>query len=207
MTAQEFEDRVAKSDNPAALCRGVTERLSADRNVTDKTVLLCVQALGANRAEADRFVDQVLPLLAGRESLRAEVLSRKASLAVGAGDFAQASAAYESAWKIIEPLKLHSDLQRQRILVGLGQSLLSQKKNKEADAIFLRAMAYPWYTVQNPEDMQQLRDQYLQAARGLISSRRGNATALREIVLVPATEKELRPLLDRAIQEAAAGGR
>ena len=197
-----------QDQNPAAQCGTIADRLKTDRNVTDATMLRCVETVAADRAAAEHYIDQLLPLLTGRDSLRAALLSRKASLALETGDFAKASAAFEAAWKAIEPVKLKTDLQRQKILVGLGQSLLSQKKNKEAEGYFLQAMSYPWFTVtQDPQTMQQLRDQYIQAARGLISSRRGDAAALREIFFVPAVEKDLKPLLDRAIQEASGAGR
>jgi hypothetical protein len=53
--------------------------------------------------------------------------------------------------------------------------------------------------------MRALRDQYILAGRGLIATRRGNLQALEQIVFVPATEKDLRPELDKAIAEAKAG--
>jgi hypothetical protein len=211
MNSQEFENWIAGAagQNPSA-CRAAVDRLAAGRTVSDKAIRHCVE-LHANaggggsrqRAETERFIDEVLPLVTGRESLRASLLARKGSLAVGAGEFAKASEAFESAWKVIEPVRLQTDVQRQTILVSLGQSLLSQKKNEDAGRYFLLAMSYPWYTITGrPEEFQQLRDQYLLAARGLIESRRHNLKALQEITFVPATETELAPFLKKAIQEA-----
>jgi len=99
--------------------------------------------------------------------------------------------------------RLNGDLQRLTTLVKLGQALLSSNKKSDAEGYFLQALSYPWYTVTGyPEIQQQLREQYIMAGRGLISSRRGDLAALQQIVFVPSAMEELAAVLERAIQEA-----
>jgi hypothetical protein len=89
--------------------------------------------------------------------------------------------------------------------VNLGESLLSVDRKKEAEVHFQQALSYPWYTILgHPAEMQNLRDQYVAAGRGLIQARRGNLKALKEIVFVPATYDVLGPVLDQAAKEAQA---
>lgn len=89
--------------------------------------------------------------------------------------------------------------------MNLGESLLSVDRKKEAEVHFQQALSYPWYTILgHPAEMQNLRDQYVAAGRGLIQARRGNLKALKEIVFVPATYDVLGPVLDQAAKEAQA---
>jgi len=63
-------------------------------------------------------------------------------------------------------------------------------------------MSYEWYKVEDARVMHRLRDEYVRAVRGLIDCRRGDEKALRSIFLIPATETELRPVIDEAIRHA-----
>jgi len=226
MTAVEFERSIKQAlksspNDPSNTCRDVIERLKAERLVTDGTVMACVEASinaddkralsnraasAANHyASANQFITAVSALLVDRDLLRARLLARQGSLAVATADFSKASQAFEAAIKTVQPVRLDADFQWMTSLVSLGQSLLSQKRNKEAESYFLEALSYQWYTIVGfPSQMRMLRDQYIQAGRGLIACRRGNLKALQEIVFVPATEQELGPVLEKAIEEAKA---
>jgi tetratricopeptide (TPR) repeat protein len=221
-TAAEFESHTVQQlqslpsgADPSNLCGAVTDRLKADRLVTDRTILTCVEAYinAAGRPSgkdqfraAGQFISEVTAHLQDRDLLRARLAARAASLAVSTADFARASAGFDDALKTLQPLHLRTDIEWMTTLVGLGQSLLSQNRQKEAEPYFLQALSYEWYTIVGyPDQMRALRDQYILAGRGLIATRRGNLQALEQIVFVPATEKDLRPELDKAIAEAKAG--
>jgi hypothetical protein len=85
----------------------------------------------------------------------------------------------------------------------LGESLLAQGKSDEADRRFLEVLSYEWATILgHPQGMGVLRDRYIEGIRGLISCRRGNLKALQDIYFVPSVDPDVRPELNRAIEEA-----
>ena len=90
----------------------------------------------------------------------------------------------------------YDDLQ---ILPTLGR----KHRNKEkAEPIFLDVMSYSWTLVPDPQTFRDLRELYIEAGRGLIQCRAGRLKDLRNTYFVPATDQELRPFLEKAIQDA-----
>ncbi|MDE3195422.1 MAG: tetratricopeptide repeat protein [Acidobacteriota bacterium] len=227
MPALDFERTVFQAadqnrNEAPPICRAVIDRLKAGRAVSDRVILRCAEAHitaadrhaspGAPKArvyhDAEQYIQDVLGSLSDRDLVTSQLQARLGDLAVAAGDFRKAAALFQSSYDAIESLHLDVDVQRISTLVKLGQSYLSFGQKKDAERTFLEAMAYQWYTITgHPMELQQLRDQYLLAARGLITSRRGDLRALDEIVFVPATQNELGPVLQRAIDEAKGIGR
>jgi hypothetical protein len=197
----------SRQNTAVGLCQGIFDDLRSGRYVKDEAILRCVEAFvnSGDSKSAIRFIRDLQPLLSDRPKLRAQMLTREGSIWISSGNFKEAAASFQSSLEIIEPVHLEVDLLRLSTLVEAGESLLSLCRKSEAEAYFLGALSYSWYTVVgHPTEMQRLRDQYIFAGRGLIESRRGNLEALKQIVFVPATSKDLGPVLDRAIEEAKA---
>lgn len=213
---------------PAAIDRLRAERFVTDRAVqwcveayvnaaANRALATKSKVLPPPSGAAEAYIDEVVPLLVDRDYLRARLLARKGELALGSGNAYQSAApVFKAALEVVDPLRLNVDVERLKILNMLGGSLLSQgagdpfhltseqqRLRKEADHYFLQVLAYNWYTVvDHPQEMQSLRDRYVDAGFGLIACRRGDLKALQEIHFVPAVDSILRPKLDQAIEEA-----
>jgi hypothetical protein len=213
MTMGDFDAWVSgqmQTSADASFCRVVLDRLKGERYTSDATILRCVEKTAASEQQAGsrfrntiQFIDDLLGIPEINQSMKGKLTRRKGTLLIQLGDFAGATRQFTEALKYTDPIRLEADREHVTVLVNLGQSLLSSGKKSDAEQYFLLALSYPWYTVLNhPEELQQLRDLYVQAGRGLIEVRRGNAAALRSIVFVPASMNELGPVLEKAIQEA-----
>jgi tetratricopeptide (TPR) repeat protein len=218
MKASDFESRLTRSigaDRLSAprLCPETVARLKADLQVTDRSIRFCAETLtlGKNPSmgaewNLERYIEELLPLLGDRRQLAAVLLNRGGDAYRAAGEFSKAAEYYRRAVTMSDSNSLEFDLIREKTFVNLGQSLLSLNEKKEAEPYFLRAMAYPWYSlVDQSAEQQEFRDQYVAAGLGLIECRRGNLSALQEVYFVPATEQQLGTRLSAAIQEARNG--
>jgi tetratricopeptide (TPR) repeat protein len=182
-------------------------RIKAGTYVESRDVRYCVEVFlnSGDSSAAVSFVRELQPLLSDRPELKAQLLAREGSIQIGLAKFQDAADSFQASLSSIEPVHLEVDLLRLTTLVNLGESLLSVDRKKEAEGYFQQALSYPWYTILgHPAEMQNLRDQYVAAGRGLIQARRGNLKALKEIVFVPATYEVLGPVLDEAVKEAQA---
>ena len=197
----------------------VVQRLQAGKFVTDETILTTatalsyyeqVQAAAKAKGEAEYtfdqtlgFIGQVEPFVYGRSLLEAQLLMKKAFCFTTSRNRKKAIDAYRQTALLLEKLHLQVDQQRIMNLNELAETLFAEGQKAEADKLFLEVMSYPWYNVTgNPEALQNLRSHYYRAARGLINCRRDNLNALKEISLVPATQEELKPILEKAIADA-----
>jgi hypothetical protein len=66
----------------------------------------------------------------------------------------------------------------------------------------LQVLGFPWYQVDDPSIVIQLKQVYISAGYGIIELRRGNLKKLKSLYFVPSTHYALQPLLDEAIKEA-----
>ena len=208
------------------ICRGVLDRLKAEKFVSDRTVLLCAQAnvnaaenrrAGAPaRAAAEGFIGDVVSLLVDRQYLRAQLLAQRAMMEFHFDDRAASLQAYKEELEVLESFHLGVELERQTTLIRLGRLMLAQRTGadpvhsspgdvsltKAAEAYFLSAQNYPFYSVKDPESSQVFKQRYGEAVRGEIDCHRGDLKGLQDIRFYPAVEPEVRPLLDYYIKEA-----
>jgi len=224
MSSREFEvwivSQIQLSQQRTSLrpdfCHFVIDRLKAERYTTPKSILSCVEAWISHESisaktdsaskrfeDSFKFLNSVKGTLPDQIYLTAKLERRRANLFEMNGDLENAVRSYKTGLLFFEPFRLEVDQERLRFLLKLGDDLISVKQHKQAEDAYLQVLSYPWYTVSSyPNEMQALRDLYVRAGYGLIGARRGNLAALKQIVFVPATLKELGPVLEQAIREA-----
>ena len=191
-------------------------RMKAGRYVTDTAILAVVAASAdadtpltpagtlapAHPAATYRLIDTLLGMIYERPGLSAELHRRKAMLYDLTHDWANAAREHAEAVRLLTPLHVAVDTQRLDSLVQEAFALLVLRKRQQAEDLYLEALSYDWYKITDPDALQVARGLYIQAGEGLISCRRGNLAALKEIYFVPAANGELQPVLQRAIKEA-----
>jgi len=158
-------DRSNSRQNTASgLCHGIFDDLKSGRHVKDEVILHCVEDFvnSGESASAVQFIPDLQPLLSDRPQLRGRMLAREGSIWLSSDDFKGAAASFQPSLEILEAVHLKVDLQWLSSLVQTGESLLSLGRKREAEAHFLQALSYPWYTAfAHPTEMQSLRDQYI----------------------------------------------
>ena len=223
MKAADFEAWMTRSRDlgqpgrdPKAWGAALLARIDADRSVTDRTVLACLGAftgfegdasvkIGIQNYPATRtFIDAAVKRFPDRPVLIAELLRAKADILNNEGKYKEAKETFDSAAALYAKTGLTCD--RGKIYCGVTSGDLSYvtKNNIDADARFLEVMSYPWYQVRDADALQELRDNYVRAVRGLIDVRRNDNKALEQIYVIPAVNGEVLPLIANAIK--AAGG-
>jgi hypothetical protein len=229
MNAEEFDiwirtERTYIQQNnksPEALSDALLERLRNDLNTWDQSVSAVVyawrqfeakqsqesgtkkelhQAMGSKTMQ---LIDALLPLVTGSSLLQARLQSIKANLLLEYNGLEEAEKVFFSAVSHLSGLQLEVDVNRIYNMTIRGQLLLRLGRKQEAENIFLDVLSYPWYLVRETDVQASLREYYISSAIGLIECRRGDLPALKNIFFVPATQNELRPILDEAIREAS----
>lgn len=230
MNAAEFdiwirsEKASAQQNNrsPEPLSGALLERLQKDLNTWDSSVTAVVYAWRqfeakqvqgsgmekepslATASKTMHLIDALLPLVNDRSLLQARLQSIKANLLLEYNALEEAEKVFFSAIDHLTGLQLDVDLNRMYNMTIRGQVLLRLGQKQEAERIFLDVLSYPWYLVRETDVQISLREYYISSAIGLIECRRGDLPALKNIFFVPATEYELKPILDEAIREASA---
>lgn len=207
--------------SPAALSNALLKRLHEDLTTWDNTITAVVYAwrqfeakqhqepgstkdlAGALGSGTMRLIDALLPLITNRDLLQGRLHSVKANLLLEYGGLEEAEREFSVAVEHLSRLQLEVDLNRIYNMTIRGQVLLRLNQKEEAEKIFLDVLSYPWYLVKEADVQISLREYYITAAIGLIECRRGDLAALKNIFFVPATEYELKPILDEAIREAS----
>lgn len=207
--------------SPSVLSNALLERLNSDLNTWDNSITAVVYAwrqfeakqiqesgsakdLQAAKGSATMdLIDQLLPVITGRSLLQARLQSVKANLLLEYNGLEEAEKAFFAAVENLTGLQLEVDLNRIYNMTIRGQVLLRLDQKQEAEKLFLDVLSYPWYLVRETDVQISLREYYITAAIGLIECRRGDLPALKNIFFVPATEYELKPILDEAIREAS----
>ncbi len=217
LNAKDFEAWVAKTraeserakTAPAEISDAVETRLQDSLAVTDRAVLDAVNAwvsfesrpataaAGTRRfSESLRLIASLQSLLPDRDRLRAQLLMKRAGLKRNVDDVQGSVADYRAAEAILRVAAVETDRSRIESLVEIAGGLYVSGKRDEAEEWYLKLMSYPWYLVEDAAAQRFLKEKYVEAVRGLIECRRGRLDALKEVFIVPATEKELRPVLD-----------
>lgn len=226
MTSEEFYTWIMtqrqgyekKNEAPILIEKAVLERLKSEKYTTDVTVMAAVNAWsyyessqepgkqivedGGRFKRTISFINELIPLVSDRSSLKAKLQVKKADLYHINGHYFEAAEAYREAVNLLKPLHIDIDKMRVENMVKLAGILLASGKKSEAESIFLDVLSYPWYLITDPEPQQFLRDYYIQAGIGLIDCRRGDLEALKNTFFVPAANAKLEPILEKAIQEA-----
>lgn len=229
MNAEEFDiwirsERTHIQQNnksPEALSNALLERLRNDLNTRDQSVSAVVyawrqfeakqsqesgtkkelqQAIGSKTLQ---LIDALLPLVTGSSLLQARLQSIKGNLLLEYNGLEEAEKVFFTAVNQLSGLQLEVDVNRIYNMTIRGQVLLRLQRKQEAESIFLDVLSYPWYLVRETDVQASMREYYITAAIGLIECRRGDLPALKNIFFVPATENELKPILDEAIREAS----
>lgn len=206
---------------PGALSSALLTRLQEEKNTWDQTVTAVVYAWRqyeakrsqesgvqkeveqAQGSETLHLIDQVLPLVESRLLLIARLQSIKANLLLEYNGLEESESLFASAIDNLTTLQLEVDVNRIFNMTIRGQVLLRLHQKEAAEKIFLDVLSYPWYLVRKTDVQQSMREYYISSAIGLIECRRGDLPALKNIFFVPATEYELKPILDEAIREAS----
>jgi len=207
--------------NPDALETALIARLREEKETYDQTIGSVVyawrqyeaklnqeaenpnQLQDALQSNTARLINELLTVLNHRPLLVARLQSIKASLLLEYNGLEQAAELFSQSVSMLTDLHQEVDLNRIYNMTILGQVQLRLNKKPEAEKIFLDVLSYPWYLVRETDVQISLREYYITAAIGLIECRRGDLPALKNIFFVPATEYELKPILDEAIREAS----
>lgn len=193
----------------------VVSRLQSEKFTTDEAILRMQNAwfnyeasggvTGPSFSETKRFTASMVALLNKRPSLEARLHQVLAQVFTSEENLAEAAKEHDRALQLLNPLHIDVDVQRISTTVELATILYSLGEKKRAEALYLEALSYDWFKVQNsPSAFQRLRELYLQAGRGLIEARRDNLNALKEITFWPSTMENLGPVLRQAIEQAQA---
>ncbi|MBO9634743.1 MAG: hypothetical protein J7578_16635 [Chitinophagaceae bacterium] len=206
--------------SPESLSVALLERLHTDLNTWDNSVTAVVytwrqfeakqvQGSGVEKDPAlatgsgtMQLINALLPLVQDRSLLQARLQSIKANLLLEYGALEEAEKIFFAAINHLTGLQLEVDVNRIYNMTIRGQVLLRLGQKQEAERIFLDVLSYPWYLVRETDVQVSLREYYISSAIGLIECRRGDLPALKNIFFVPATEYELKPILEEAIREA-----
>ena len=99
-------------------------------------------------------------------------------------------------------LKYQTDLKWVQNLVQMGYDFIYLNRNAEAEPFFLDVLSYPYTLVEDVDMFHQFRELYIEAGKGLIQVRKGNAEALQEIYFIPAMQSILGPIKEEALEKA-----
>lgn len=219
MNAEDFEswmtrsrDRRKTGEDPKSLAAALLARAAEDRKITDLTVMACLAAFRGFEGEAGvasgtmnysatrALIDSLVTRFQDRPFLVAELLRAKGDLLHNEGKLKEAGEALDGAAKLFSKVGLACD--RGKIYCGVtsGQLNLVTKNDHEAEDSFHTVMSYPWYLTRDNDALQELRDNYVRAVRGLVdlNTRKKDAKGLEEIYVVPATYAELLPVIANA---------
>jgi hypothetical protein len=151
-----------------------------------------------------KCIDQILPFLEDRKDLQAYLYAEKGYLlSMGSkSNKPEALIAFQKSVEISIPLTQTSELRRFARSVRLANLLVASGSKDKAEDLFLQVLGFPWYQVDDPSIVIQLKQVYISAGYGIIELRRGNLKKLKSLYFVPSTHYALQPLLDEAIKEA-----
>jgi len=99
-------------------------------------------------------------------------------------------------------LKYQTDLKWGQNQVQMGYDFIYLNRNAEAEPFFLDVLSYPYTLVEDVDMFHQFRELYIEAGKGLIQVRKGNAEALQEIYFIPAMQSILGPIKEEALEKA-----
>ena len=206
------ERKTINKEKPV-FCNAVLERVNSDRATSDMTIKTCVYSLRHYDEHIDKehkykntleFIGKVQSTIKGRTLLSAELAQIETELLVNGKQRDKALEKFALAREQFNALHIAIDKKRIANLVSYGELLLYENKVSDAETIFLEALSYPWYLIEDDAmSLVELQNLYIRAGFGLIDCRRGNLTDLENIAFVPAAMKELGPALDEAKKEAA----
>lgn len=218
MTASEFDKLTRKTrvaleaqkESPERLERMLLERIQNGMSTYDSTVLEVVYAwrnyesmTGARPfTRTLQLISSLLQQANHQPMLHAALAAINGDIFHEHGNLQSAVAAYADAVDDLHALHTEVDTKWIYSMVRFGQILLLQDNKLDAEKLFLDVLSYPWYLVMEAEVQPLLRHDYISAGLGLIECRRGDLPALQEIFFVPATQAELLPALELAIDEA-----
>lgn len=220
----EVAEEKNEQQNSAALARAMEQalrqRLQNERQTTDDSVMSVISHYAGYETSkptltdapvdplatgSKRLITDVLPLLYGRPELQGRLLQRRGELYHLSKDTNKALEDLRKAAQLLNQQGVDVDQHRVESQLEAADILLIQGKKKEADSLYMQALSYAWWNLQDSEQIQIFRNFYVQAGEGLLQTRRGNLNALRELYFAPATWGQLKAPLDAAI--AAAGGK
>jgi hypothetical protein len=223
MTAADFDREIRKlksefatrAEPPEGLEQMLLARLREGLETYDSTALEVVYAwrvFESNAAEPPQssartlaLIDALLPLADHKAMLRSVLYVIRAEITYHQRRFELAAEAFANAVDDLHALHVDVDTKRIYAMVMLGDTLLFQNNKSDAEKLFLDVLSYPWFLVREAEPKRLLREYYVRAGLRLIECRRGDLAGLKDIFFVPATERELLPTLNRAIEEAQRG--
>lgn len=202
---------------PTLIIQAVSERLQRHRWISDETILSAVNAVVSYESSSTtqesrttvpdfrnalEFVGKVIAGTSDRQALQGLLHRRSAELLRIAGDRTGAMKEYEEAVPLLTKSAVELEQARIDAIVQMADmSYLNGDKGK-AEGLYLKALSYDWYKVDDAKRQQELALLYVAAGRGLIECRRHNLKALKNTYFIPATLQELGPLLEKAVSEA-----
>lgn len=152
-------------------------------------------------ANTVRFIEGILEVIYERPLLSAELHQMAAMMTVRRRDTRLKHA--QEAHRLSVDLKASVDLQWLKDIVALGGIYNATRQSAKAEKVFLRVGNY-MYLGTDREARVELLQMQIEAARGLITSRKGNLKALKGTSFYPWVEVKVKPMLDEAIKEAEA---
>ena len=231
VSALQFEKQIIEMRRRVAMERGnrypkgladlLLQRLKDHRAVTVRSVQEVLNAmvgyddeLAQQRSKnkqvhytfpkTENLIKAALPLVKGRPLIENTLLAEEGQLLSMEGNFKEAAAAFRRSVNVITPIKYRIDLSRQESLYSMASAYMSSGRKAMAERAYLLVLSYDWPKVDDPEMQRRLKDIYVQAGSNLIALNSHNLKALKSLVFIPSTMKELGPLLRAAINQAAA---
>lgn len=149
------------------------------------------------------MIDELIPLLEGREWLISRLLGSKAHGLFVMGRLEESYAVREQQFRISKKMEVEIGLQTLEDQVDFADVAAKTQEADVADKLYSYATAFPFYSLTDyPEKSIQARELVIRAASGLIGVRRNNAKKLRQIFLAPAITAAVKGELDNAYKEA-----
>lgn len=149
------------------------------------------------------FIKRVLPEFNKRPLVKSWLHTKAGFLYGGQGDGKASINDFIAATNQLDKLYAEITVQRQEVLVEMGNQYLGLRDKENADKAFLAAYSFPYWTFPriSLDSKRRIEIAYRRAIRGLILSRAGNVQKLKEIRIIPAAN-DLRPTLEEAIKQA-----
>jgi hypothetical protein len=212
MRTHEFEDWLIEQDKNRnldikQLGQVVSERLKNRDGIPNQTLVEILKSNSFSIAAKTSFIDAILPYTYNERYLTIDLYYIK-SLCIDSESPRNDSIRQENALKMNSIIENES-MRLAKILffnyANIGERYLWTKDTLKAIDYFIKARSFPFYSMNNYEDITYFQNIYVRASIGHIKAYQGNYPRLKQLNFFPATYDDILPTYKIYIENA--GGR
>jgi hypothetical protein len=197
------EKRVVKYNTKIDLFLDDERPVYSDQYIKDSFSQFKLKNIDEDRISSLALSSNIVAKLNNRPLLKSWFYQRSANIYTSNQQYSEAINELIAATNAIENIYADVTVDRQTVLIKLGNLYLLKGDKENADKAFLEAYSFPYWTFPriNLDVKRRIEVVYRRSIMGMIMARAGNAEKLKEIRIIPAAN-DLRPKLEEAIKRA-----